>query len=223
MAGLDDTHARARGAGAGRGAAARQHPRHGRKEVDARVIEVEFEEENGKYIYEFELITPDGRLLEAIADAVTGEILSVGEDVERLMRALAVEDDPRILRDSRPRSTGAGFRVETCRRRRGGLVPRRHRGLRPHRARPRPAADGRPRGAQALARRRPRDAGPGADRPRRLDRAGRGHRRRRRRLPAKALPHGGARRPRPQPRPPRRRPRRRRRRRSARSPSTPTG
>ena len=52
------------------------------KEVDARVIDVEFEEENGHYIYEFELITPDGRLLEAIADAVTGEILSVGEDVE---------------------------------------------------------------------------------------------------------------------------------------------
>ncbi|HRO11771.1 PepSY domain-containing protein [Amaricoccus sp.] len=52
------------------------------EKIDARVIEVEFEEENGQYIYEFELITPDGRLLEAIADAVTGEILSIGEDVE---------------------------------------------------------------------------------------------------------------------------------------------
>lgn len=50
--------------------------------VDARIIEVEFEEREGKYIYEFELITPAGRLLEAIADAVTGEILSVGEDLE---------------------------------------------------------------------------------------------------------------------------------------------
>lgn len=51
-------------------------------EVDARIIEVEFEEQDGQYIYEFELITPDGRLLEAIADAVTGRILSIGEDVE---------------------------------------------------------------------------------------------------------------------------------------------
>ncbi len=43
---------------------------------------MEFEEEDGQYIYEFELITQDRRLLEAIADAVTGNILSVGEDVE---------------------------------------------------------------------------------------------------------------------------------------------
>ena len=52
------------------------------QKVDARVIEVEFEEESGKYIYELELITPDGRLLEAVADAVTGEIISIGEDVD---------------------------------------------------------------------------------------------------------------------------------------------
>ncbi len=50
------------------------------KEIDARVIEVEFEEEGGQYIYEFELITPDGRLLEARADAVDGRILSIEED-----------------------------------------------------------------------------------------------------------------------------------------------
>ena len=84
------------------------------KEVDARVIEVEFEEENGKYIYEFELITPDGRLLEAIADAVTGQILvGRGGRRRRLMRALAVEDDPRIVRDLTAALAGAGFRVET--------------------------------------------------------------------------------------------------------------
>lgn len=52
------------------------------EKVDARIIEVEFEQEDGEYIYELELITPDGRLLEAIADAVTGEIRSIGEDVE---------------------------------------------------------------------------------------------------------------------------------------------
>jgi uncharacterized membrane protein YkoI len=49
-------------------------------ELDARVIEVEFEEEAGEYVYEFELITPDGRLLEATADAVTGRILTMGPD-----------------------------------------------------------------------------------------------------------------------------------------------
>lgn len=51
-------------------------------EIDARVIEVEFEQEAGQYVYEFELITPDGRLTEVRADAVTGQILSVEEDVE---------------------------------------------------------------------------------------------------------------------------------------------
>jgi uncharacterized membrane protein YkoI len=52
------------------------------REIDARVIELEFEQEAGQYVYEFELITPDGRLLEARADAVTGRILSVEEDAE---------------------------------------------------------------------------------------------------------------------------------------------
>jgi uncharacterized membrane protein YkoI len=53
-----------------------------RRNVDARVIEVEFEQQDGEYFYEFELIIPDGRLMEAIADAVTGEILPIGEDEE---------------------------------------------------------------------------------------------------------------------------------------------
>jgi hypothetical protein len=51
-------------------------------QVDARVIEVEFEQQAGQYVYEFELITPDGRLLEARADAVDGRILSIEEDVD---------------------------------------------------------------------------------------------------------------------------------------------
>jgi uncharacterized membrane protein YkoI len=51
-------------------------------QFDARMIEVEFEQEEGQYIYEFELITPDGRLLEAVADAKTGAILRVEEDQE---------------------------------------------------------------------------------------------------------------------------------------------
>ena len=52
------------------------------EQIDARVIEVEFEQETGEYVYELELLTPDGRLLEARAEAVTGRIISVEEDAE---------------------------------------------------------------------------------------------------------------------------------------------
>ena len=47
----------------------------------ARMIEAEFEEEpDGRYIYEFELVTRDGQLIEAVVDAKTGRIESVGPD-----------------------------------------------------------------------------------------------------------------------------------------------
>ncbi len=46
----------------------------------ARMIEVEFEEDNGRYIYEFELVAADGRLIDAIVDARTGQVLSIGEE-----------------------------------------------------------------------------------------------------------------------------------------------
>lgn len=45
-----------------------------------RVIEVELELEEGKRVYEVELISPDGRLMEVDLDAKTGEILSLDED-----------------------------------------------------------------------------------------------------------------------------------------------
>ena len=45
-----------------------------------RVIEVELEMEDGIRVYEVELITPDGRLLEVDLDARTGAILSLDED-----------------------------------------------------------------------------------------------------------------------------------------------
>jgi uncharacterized membrane protein YkoI len=50
------------------------------EQIDARVIEVEFEQDAGQYIYELELITPTGLLLEARANAVDGRILSIEED-----------------------------------------------------------------------------------------------------------------------------------------------
>ncbi len=45
--------------------------------LGARVIEVELERDKGRLIYEFELIAPDGRILEAEVDARTGAIIEV--------------------------------------------------------------------------------------------------------------------------------------------------
>ncbi len=45
--------------------------------LGGRVIEVDFEEEDGRPVYEFELITPAGRLLEAEVDATTGDVIEV--------------------------------------------------------------------------------------------------------------------------------------------------
>lgn len=42
-----------------------------------RVIEVGFGRDDGRFVYEFELITPDGRLLEAEIDAMTGATIEV--------------------------------------------------------------------------------------------------------------------------------------------------
>jgi uncharacterized membrane protein YkoI len=47
---------------------------------DARLIEVEFEREKGQYIYEFKLITADGRIIEVEVDAATGRVLKVEGD-----------------------------------------------------------------------------------------------------------------------------------------------
>lgn len=46
----------------------------------ATLLEVELEREHGLYVYEFELITPEGRILEVLVDAATGEILEEVED-----------------------------------------------------------------------------------------------------------------------------------------------
>jgi uncharacterized membrane protein YkoI len=45
--------------------------------LGARVIEIELERDGGRLIYEFELIAPDGRILEAEVDARTGAIIEV--------------------------------------------------------------------------------------------------------------------------------------------------
>ena len=48
--------------------------------LGARVIEVELERDDGRLIYEFALIAPDGRILEAEVDARSGAILEVEAD-----------------------------------------------------------------------------------------------------------------------------------------------
>jgi uncharacterized membrane protein YkoI len=45
--------------------------------LDARVIEVDLERDDGRFIYEFELIDPRGRIIEAEVDAATGRLLEV--------------------------------------------------------------------------------------------------------------------------------------------------
>lgn len=45
-----------------------------------RIIEAEFERDDGVPIYELELVTEDGRLIDAEVDARTGAILEVEED-----------------------------------------------------------------------------------------------------------------------------------------------
>lgn len=48
--------------------------------VPGKVIEVELELEDGILVYEFKLVTPDGRLVEVEVDAATGEILKTEDD-----------------------------------------------------------------------------------------------------------------------------------------------
>ena len=47
---------------------------------DARLLEVEFEREDGQFIYELELITGSGRMIEVMVDAASGEILGVDQE-----------------------------------------------------------------------------------------------------------------------------------------------
>jgi len=51
-----------------------------RADTGGRIIEVEFERDDGRWIYELELLTPGGRLVEMEIDGATGRILE--RDVE---------------------------------------------------------------------------------------------------------------------------------------------
>lgn len=44
------------------------------------IIEVELEREDGRYVYEFKVITPAGRVREVEVDALSAEILEIEDD-----------------------------------------------------------------------------------------------------------------------------------------------
>jgi uncharacterized membrane protein YkoI len=48
-----------------------------RREIPGDLLEVEFELENGIYVYEFKILRPDGRIQEVEVDAATGKIVKV--------------------------------------------------------------------------------------------------------------------------------------------------
>jgi uncharacterized membrane protein YkoI len=48
--------------------------------VGGEVVGVEIDHEDGRYVYEFKVITPDGRLREVLVDALTAEILRHEDD-----------------------------------------------------------------------------------------------------------------------------------------------
>lgn len=45
------------------------------RRYQARMVDVEFESEDGRLVYEIELITPAGRIIEVVVDAATGDIV----------------------------------------------------------------------------------------------------------------------------------------------------
>ncbi|MCP4008431.1 MAG: PepSY domain-containing protein [Proteobacteria bacterium] len=51
-----------------------------RTQVPGQILEIEFEQEHGRWVYEFKIIDDKGRLLEAYFDAQSGKLLSAEED-----------------------------------------------------------------------------------------------------------------------------------------------
>lgn len=53
-----------------------------REQFEVTVIEAELEEEDGKTVWEIELVTKDGKIMEVHVDAITGEVLEIEEEQE---------------------------------------------------------------------------------------------------------------------------------------------
>lgn len=50
------------------------------REVSGRVIEIDLDRDNGRYVYDVEVLARDGRLVELSIDAATGAVLDRDED-----------------------------------------------------------------------------------------------------------------------------------------------
>lgn len=58
-----------------------------RELLDGRMIEAELEREDGRWVYELTLLGPDGRVVEALFDAASAELLELeGDGLERVLR-----------------------------------------------------------------------------------------------------------------------------------------
>lgn len=51
-----------------------------RRQIAGEIIEIEFERNDGRYVYELEIIEPSGRIVEIEVDAKSGEIIKREED-----------------------------------------------------------------------------------------------------------------------------------------------
>lgn len=51
-----------------------------RAQFSGEVLDVQFEREDGQWVYEFKILQPGGKLLEVYVNAKTGQILSVEDD-----------------------------------------------------------------------------------------------------------------------------------------------
>lgn len=51
-----------------------------RDQLGGEIVGVEFDREDGRYVYEFKVVAADGRLREIYVDALTAEILKVKDD-----------------------------------------------------------------------------------------------------------------------------------------------
>ena len=61
----------------GKGAAAAYRARQGRREHQGQVLKIEFEQEDGRFIYEIRLLQQDGRLVKLEVDASSGQVLKI--------------------------------------------------------------------------------------------------------------------------------------------------
>jgi len=53
-----------------------------RKTVKGDIVEIEFDDDDGRYVYEIEYVDPSGHLMEIKVDAKTLAVISIGEEDE---------------------------------------------------------------------------------------------------------------------------------------------